>query len=279
MITVSGAYETHLAGEVTELATCWKITRKDATVYGFTDHTSDLVISGVTYQAALGYTPTDIATSADLAVDNLELTGILDSPAITEADLMAGVWDYAAIEVFEVIHSLLSAGTRPLRRGRLGEVRVGRSMFIAEMRGLTQSLSRTIGELSSPSCRADLGDTRCKVVLATYTVTGSVTSVTDNRRFIDTSKAQAVGYFDQGKITWTGGANNGLSMEVKAFTAGSNFELSLAMPYTVAIGDTYSIYAGCDKLFSTCKDKFNNVINFRGEPHLPGIDVVLRGPA
>jgi uncharacterized phage protein (TIGR02218 family) len=122
MLTLSPAYTAHLADEVTELATCWTITRRDAVVLGFTDHPTDLTIGGIVYQAALGYSATDVSTSADLAVDNLNLQGFIDSPSITEPDLMAGVWDYAEVEIFEVITSNLTAGIRRLRRGRIGEV-------------------------------------------------------------------------------------------------------------------------------------------------------------
>lgn len=276
MITVSGAYSAHLQGEVTQLATCWKVTRKDASILGFTDHTSNLIIGGITYQAALGYTPSDITTSADLAVDNLELSGVLDSTAITEADLMAGVWDHAVVEIFEVVYSDLSAGTRQLRIGRLGEIKAGRTAFTAELRGLSQALTRSIGEIYSPGCRADLGDARCKKVLTAFTFAASVSTLSNNREFTAAALTQAIGYFDSGKLTWTGGLNNGLSMEVKTYTVGSII-LQLPMPYQIQVGDGFSIIAGCLKRFTEdCKDKFNNVVNFRGEPHVPGIDKILK---
>lgn len=277
MISVSGAYSTHLSGEVTQLATCWKITRQDAVVMGFTDHSADLTIGGVTYQAALGYTPTDITTSADLAVDNLEVRGILDSPSITEADLMAGVWDHAEVEIFEVIYSDLTAGTRPLRRGRLGEIALGRSQFTAELRGLSQALTRTIGELYSPTCRADLGDARCAKNLTAFTFAATVSTLTDNRQFTAAALTQADGYFDSGKLTWTGGLNDGLSMEVKTYTVGAII-LQLPMPYSIQAGDGFSVVAGCQKRFiEDCRDKFDNVLNNRAEPHVPGIDKLLSG--
>ena len=279
MLSLSPAYTTHLAGEVTELATCWLITRRDALVLGFTDHPSDLVISGLTYQAALGYSATDVVTSGDLAVDNLNLAGYIDSPSITEPDLMAGLWDYASVEIFEVIVSNLSAGVRRLRRGRIGEVSLGRTVFEAELRGLSQAFTQQLCELTSPTCRAALGDARCKVNLTPLTVTGTVTSVTSARVWADTSRSEAAGYFTFGRITWTSGANAGYAMEVKAHAAGGAITLVLPMPYPIAVGDGYSLVPGCDKLLSTCSTKFSNVINFRGEPHLPGMDEILRGPA
>lgn len=278
MLSIAPAYQTHLDQEVTQLATCWRVIRRDSQVFGFTDYPVDLVLSGVTYSSALGYSASDIAASADLAVDNLELQGILDSPAITEADLMAGLWDYAEVFVFEVIPTLLSAGTRPLKRGRIGEVSVRRTSFVAELRGLSQAFSRVICEVTSPTCRADLGDTRCAVALGPITVTGTVTAVTSARQWTDSGRGEAAGWFDLGRVTWTSGPNNGLSMEVKTHTAGGVIGLALPMPYAIAVGNTYSMIPGCDKRLNTCGTKFLNVVNFRGEPHLPGIDALLRGP-
>jgi uncharacterized phage protein (TIGR02218 family) len=278
MLTLSGAYTSHLAGEVTELATCWRITRRDAVVLGFTDHPADLTIAGLLYQSALGYSATDVVTSGDLAVDNLNLQGFIDSPSITEPDLMAGIWDFAEVEIFEVIVSDLSAGIRQLRRGRIGEVSLGRSVFEAELRGLAQAFSQQLCELTSPTCRAALGDARCGVDLGPITVTGAVTSVTSPRVWTDSTRAEAADYFTFGKLTWTSGANAGYAMEIKTHASGGVMTLQLPMPYTLAVGDGYSLEPGCDKLLATCIAKFSNVDNFRGEPHRPGQDAILRGP-
>jgi uncharacterized phage protein (TIGR02218 family) len=83
------------------------------------------------------------------------------------------------------------------------------------------------------------------------------------------------GYFDGGVITFTSGANNGFAMEVKSYVPGQ-ISLHLPMPYPVAAGDTYSMVGGCDKSLRTCIDRYNNVVNFRGEPYLPGLDKVLQ---
>ncbi len=275
MKTISTALATHLSQETTTLATCWKLTRKDGVVLGFTSHDSDLVIDAVTYRAATGFTPSMIASSGNLAVDNLDVEGMLSDEAITETDIHAGLYDFAEIAIFQVNYSDLSQGKLRLRSGWLGEVSYGSNKFIAEVRGLTQKLTKTLGELFSPACRATLGDARCKVNLSTYTFTGSVTSVTSNSVFKDTSRAEQSGYFDYGVITFTSGANIGLKMEIKSFVD-KVITLVMPMPFAVAVGDTYSMSAGCDKTFETCIARFDNAINFRGEPHLPGIDKMLQ---
>ncbi len=276
MKTISPQLKNHLTSEVTTLATCWKITRRDATVLGFTSHSAALIIDAIIYEAATGFTPSAIANSADLAVDNLEIEGMLSSDAIAEEDILAGLYDFAEIDIFQVNYADLSQGKLILRRGWLGEVRFSKSHFTAEVRGLTQRLAKTLGELYSPSCRAKLGDTRCKKLLGSFTISGAtVDSASDRQHFSDAALTQIAGYFNYGVVTFTSGANAGLSMEVKEYTPGK-VTLVLPMPYTISAGDNYTIIAGCDKSFDTCVAKFNNAINFRGEPHVPGIDKLFQ---
>lgn len=170
MKVVSAAMATHLEGDVTTLATCWKLVRQDGTEFHFTDHDQDILYLGDVYVSAAGYDRSAIENDSSLAVDNLDILGLLDNAAITEEDLRNGLYDYAKIEVFMVNWMDLSMGEISLRAGRLGEVTVTHTgTFTAELRGLSQALSQRIGELYSVQCRADLGDTRCGVVLTVAT--------------------------------------------------------------------------------------------------------------
>lgn len=272
----SAALIAHQAQECTTRAWCWKVTRTDAQVFGFTSVDMDLTISGVTYRAASGFMPSAIDGKADLSVPNLEATGMLSSSTLTEADLLAGKWDGAAVEIFECNYMDLTQGTMSLRTGTIGNVSTGVVAFKAELRGLAQALQQAIGELYSPSCATNLGHaTRCTVVLAPFTFAGTVTTATSARAFTDSSRAEASDYFGAGLITWTTGLNSGVSMEVRDFASGA-FTLSLPMPNAIVIGDTYSAVAGCRKRAITdCKTKFNNIVNFQGFPYVPGNDKVL----
>lgn len=271
MKTISAELKSHLAQEVTSLATCWKITRRDSTVMGFTDHDQNLVVSGVTYLAATGFTPTAIESSSSLSVDNLDVEGLLDSSAITEEDLLAGRYDFAQVDVFMVNHADLSQGALPLRTGWLGEITVKGSQFVAEIRGLSQHLSQSVGSLYAPACRASLGDSRCKVAMGMHTVSATVTASGGAGSFTDSTRTEVAGYFAGGVVTFNSGANAGLSMEVKEFQSGQ-FILALPLPHSIAVGVSYTAIAGCDKRLETCIARFGNAVNFRGEPHVPGSD-------
>ena len=164
MKTASPALATHLAGDVTTFATCWRITRTDGMVFRFTDHDQDLVVDGEVYAASAAYSRTAISNDAGMGVDNLDVEGVLEHDAITEEGLRAGLFDRAEVRIFLVNWADPSMGILRLRRGWFGEVVLTeQGVFRTELRGLTQALQQRIGELYSPECRADLGDHRCRV--------------------------------------------------------------------------------------------------------------------
>jgi uncharacterized phage protein (TIGR02218 family) len=278
MKTISAGLAQHLAGEVTTLATCWQITRRDGLVQGFTDHVRDLEVDGVIYKAASGYTRTAIRGTADLAVDNLDVESVFSDDGITEEDLRAGKYDFAEVRMFLVNYQDLGQGILKLRRGWLGEVTIRDGVYVAELRGMTQRLQMTVGEVYAPDCAADLGDARCGVDLAVFEESGTVGTVTSATTF-EPSLVQATGWYDGGELTWTGGANAGQTVAARSWDATTN-TLTLFLPalYPMQAGDAFTIRPGCDKSFATCQAKFDNAVNFRGFPHVPGNDQVLSYP-
>ena len=276
--TISAALAQHLADEATTLATCWQITRRDGVVLGFTDHVRDLAVDGVTYQAASGYTRTAIRGTADLAVDNLDVESVFSDDGITEEDLRAGRYDFAEVRMFLVNYQDLSQGILKLRRGWLGEVTIRDGIYVAELRGMTQRPQMTVGEVYAPDCSADLGDARCGVDLSALEESATVDAVTGATAF-ETTLVQATGWYDGSELTWTGGANAGQTVAVRSWVAESG-TLSLFLPalYPMQADDAFTIRPGCDKSFATCRAKFDNAVNFRGFPHVPGADQVLSYP-
>lgn len=288
MKTIGAGLLAHIQSEVTTLATCIKITREDGVVFGFTDHDRDITFGGQFYVSSRGHSVSAVVSSAALNVDNLEITGFLDDNGITESDVNAGRWDHATVEIFEVNWADTSQGNNKLRNGTLGDVTIQNNVLTAEIRGMAQYLQQTIGETCSKFCKADLFDARCKVVATegTWKFTGyAVLSVTSNARFVIDGLTQDDDFFTNGKLTGVTGANAGITREISAHV-GSGSPASAAdltlfdqMPFDVQVGDTFTVYAGCQKRYTEdCVNKFSNGINFRGFPTLPGSDEALVGP-
>ncbi|MGK9234769.1 DUF2163 domain-containing protein [Inquilinus limosus] len=281
MKAITPAYRQHLDGELTTLATCWQLTRRDGLVLGFTDHDRDLTIGAVTYHAATGYTRSAIANQTGMAVDNLDLEGVLDHETIRPEEIRAGLFDYAEVRIFQVNWADLSQGQMLLRRGRLGEVvTLSDGTFRSELRGLVQALAQTVGEVYQVECRADLGDHRCKVDLAPFRAAATITQVADRRTVVASCADQRAvdGWFNGGLARFLGGPNAGRAIEIRSWTQAGNLVLHLPAPYLPAISDELELTPGCDKTRDSCINKWANIVNFRGEPLLPGRDQVLRYP-
>ena len=279
MKTFPAALQALLESESTTLCLCWKLTRKDGQVLGFTDHDADIAFDGVTYRAASGMAASDAAESLGLAVDNAEIAGALSSADLREADIAAGLYDDARLEVFLV--DWMNPATRQLlHTGSIGRIKRGEVHFEAEFRGLSHYLAQVKGRVYSRLCDAVLGDARCKVDLnaAAYRATGQIDAVVDERTFtVNAVGGFADGFFSGGVLTFSSGVNAGYQAEVKHH-AGDTLILWRPPPAAPAVGDSVIVTAGCDKRFATCRDKFANAVNFRGFPHMPGNDLVTRYP-
>ena len=282
MRAVPPALQAKLDSGVTTLCRCWLITRTDGLVQGFTDHDTDVSIGDVTCRAGTGLTASEATQKLGLAVDGSEFSGALADDTLNEDDLAAGRYDTAQVALWLVDWSEPALRVL-LAQGTIGEVKREGLAFTAEVRGLSQRLSEESGRLYTASCSADLGDGRCRIVLdqPAYRGEGMVTAVSASAAFIASGlDAYADGWFGAGKLTFLTGANAGVSVEIKAHGNDGAVSLTLwqQMPQPIVAGDTFTVTAGCDKRFTTCHDRFNNVVNFRGFPHIPGNDFVIRYP-
>ncbi|NIJ21628.1 putative phage protein (TIGR02218 family) [Sphingomonas naasensis] len=263
-----------LDGECTTLTLCWRIERCDGVTIGITAHDDDLEIDGLVYRAAPGMTPSAISRSASLDADSMDVTGALSSAAITEADLLAGRWDGARVSLFATDWSA-PGETVALGAGTFGAVELRDGALTAELRGLSAQLERPVVEETSPECRAALGDRRCRVAMAGRRRFARVTEVLGTTLTLDGAEPAADAY-GGGRLRWFGGANSGLEDAI-ARSEGSTVTLRRP-PRFDAGGALVELIEGCDKSLATCAARFGNAANFRGEPYLPGIDLLTRYP-
>ena len=275
------ALQAQLTGGVTTLAYCWRVIRHDGIAMGFTEHDRDITAAGTTFQAGTGFSASRLEQSLGLSIDNVEAAGALSSAGISEADILAGRYDDAAVDLYWV------DWTDPdtfvlLTSGNIGEIRREGLAFSAELRSFAHRLNQKIGSTYSRQCQAALGDARCKIDLTQAQYRGSITVTSGgaSRVLVVSGLASfASDWFTDGTLTLDGGADAGLVFEVKAHrkTSGiDQLELWLPPPFPIATGVTGTVVAGCRKTFAVCGSKFDNVANFRGFPHIPGTDAVTR---
>jgi uncharacterized phage protein (TIGR02218 family) len=278
--SIPPALAAHLTGDVTTLAVCWRVARPDGVLILGTEHDSDLTVStgdyAGTYSFRAGITGSSVTSTADVAVDNLEVAGALDRGDLmvvdlSAADIEAGLFDGATVTLFLVNWQAPDDGQLVLRTGTIGAIsRTAEGEYKTELRGLTQKLTQNFIRTFGSSCDAELGDTRCGVDITLFTLSGTVVSVSSNRQFIATlaegSPVHEAGLFNGGLLTWVTGNNASYSMEVRRETTDSPpaIQLYLPMSLDIQVGDTFTIAPGCDKSAAMCKGRFDNLVSYRG---------------
>ncbi|MCK5933433.1 MAG: DUF2163 domain-containing protein [Fulvimarina manganoxydans] len=271
-----------LEGPVTTLPHGWRLTRHDGLVLGFTDHDEALTFAGTRFAARTGLSASEAESETGLAATTGEVAGALSSEAVTEADILAGRYDGARVETFlvdwtepEVAHGLIGVH-------HIGEVKRSDIAFTAELRSRTTELDRVRGRLYRRRCDAVFGDGRCGVDLAASgfrveasVVSGEEASVTLAGDFASDPRRYVFGSFDV-----LSGSLEGLTREIvsadKRLDGTLRLGLDEPLPEALSADDRVRIGEGCDKRFSTCRDRFANGLNFRGFPHMPGTDAALK---
>ncbi len=295
MKTIPSLLQAHLDGDTTTLALCWVILKRNGDYIRGTTHDRDLTVSsGIyagTYKATSNINPSNVKSNSDLAVDNMDVTGALSSDGtlrvdITQDDIEARNLDFASVRTFFVNWQNPNMGQVPMRSGYLGQIGYDSNFaYKTEVRGLSQLLQQNIMQTYSDRCTVKhFGDARCTVDVAALSITATVVSVVSRRQFtVSGIIAQPTGYFALGNLVGLTGLNTGFLRQIRVddFSSISGaLSLFSAFPEDVTPGDTFTMSPGCDRLPSTCNDKYNNLPNNRAYGVLiPGIDLLLAGPA
>lgn len=283
MKTFPSGLAAHLDQSETTLAQCWRVIRSDGVVLGFTDHDRALVVSGTSCDPMSGLDSGEVPSRLGAQVETGEVIGLLHAAAISESDITLGRYDGAQVETWLVNWASPSQATR-LRVDTIGEIVREDGIFRAELRSAQEALNVTRGRLYQGLCDAQFGDSRCgkNAALPAYRTIAVVTTVIDPFRLqVDGTATFEPGWFAFGAGRWTSGPRHGLEDAVighQRETGGDVLVFSEPVGGQVEVGDALTVTAGCDRRFSTCRERFANATNFRGFPHIPGSDYVLRHP-
>lgn len=259
---------------VSTLAFTWRIERRDGAGIALTSHDRELIRGGVSYRSDPGIVPAAITRTLGLEPNSGEVAGVLASAVLTEMDLTLGRWDGARASLEATDWGDADAPALSLIAGEVGEVALEGETFSAELRGAASQLDEAVCPSTSPQCRAEFGDKSCRVDLAGRTVRARVIECDGVRLKLDHAMDER---FLFGRIRMLSGDNCGVESVILSVDADEVRVRDLAR-VQVAVGTTVELREGCDKRFRTCVNRFGNAVNFRGEPHLPGNDLLTRYP-
>lgn len=271
---MNAAFLAHLKTGVTTLCRAWGVTRRDGVWLGFTDHDQDITMEGRLYRASSGLAAKALQQTTGLSVNNTEAMGALSS--LDAADLRAGRFDGAEVRIW-LLNWAEPRQCLEQFRGHFGDVTAAGGAFTVELRGLTDQLNQTTGRAYHRGCAAVLGDATCRAAVSPITM--GVADVLDGTYQLTGDAPQSDGWFDLGQFRVMTGISAGLTGMVKRDRARAGGRLiDLWQHIPLDLGDQITLTAGCDRQASTCKAKFNNLINFQGFPHIPGEDWQISYP-
>ncbi len=272
-----------LQSGVTHLSWCWKLTRTDGIVSGFTDHDQDLVFDGLVWKAASGIAPGVIETALGFETDSAGTAGSVLHDTLSAEDLKSGLFDGARVEIWRVDWQNTDDRVG-IWAGEIGDIQVENNAFQAELVSNSRKLERNIGRSFSKNCDAELGDTRCekditgppwRTIATIETVIGPSSFTVQGLSF------SPADWFVFGAVEWLDTEKTANHARIfKHYSSGPDevFELLLSPRIPLESGDQIALIVGCDKTLIHCADRFANVGNFRGCPFMPGNDALLAIP-
>lgn len=263
------------ASELEGVATFWRVYRKDGVALGFTSHDRALTFGGITHRAAPGMLPTAIRRTTDLDSDNAEVSGALSHDTISDQDLAAGLYDHAQITIGAVDWETLDREL--FYTGSIGRVEEDGYAFNTELISAKAELDTDLVPRTSPTCRAVFCGSQCGLSEARFITRRAVSAVDFDANKVLISTANPSDYMD-GQLRFLDGPQTGVTFGIVAADP-NGLTLDRPLFESPDSGTTIALREGCDHTVETCSNRFGNADNFRGEPFLPGNDLLARYPS
>lgn len=263
----------HLIETVTTLATCWRVTRTDGVVVGFTSHDSSIEAGGLVFKAS-GVSQTDTAATMGLDVDTTEVHGLIDDEDGVPEQVLNKLYDGAKIDVFELNYKnppaeITETSVIWVKSGVVGDAIRERGAWVIEARTLTDLLRQSNSVKTSRLCRAEFGDHNCRADLSQYRKSGFITGYSGRVVSINIPNL-GVNDARRGLLE----LSNGVKFDIDSNTAD---RLTLTEPPAFdPTGLTGVVTFGCNKWITDCQ-KYNNMLNYYGEPYVPDSDDWVAG--
>jgi len=261
--------------ELEAVATFWRIRRQDGVTIGLTSHDADLWFDGIQHRGSPGMLPSAIRRNADLTSDSAEVQGALTHDSISAADLQAGRFDSAAVEIGLVDWETLENAI--LYRGVIGGVAEEAGGYQADLQSAKVALETDPVPRTSPTCRAKFCGPGCTLNPVRYKHEGQLSGMDLENNALTFTGIPDPQLFESGSLRWVDGPHAGQAVEIMS-AEDEWLVLDAVLVPDLLLGTRAVLREGCDHTLATCRDRFRNAINFRGEPFLPGNDLLTRYP-
>lgn len=274
---IPAALQTMLEGTEITPAFCLKITGRNGAVVAFTTHDADLVVSGTTYKSKASFTPGAIKWSNRVEEQHTMINGLIDveflGSTIISEDIRLGVYNNADYILFLTDYTN-TANITVLKEGKLASILPNGTEYNAEMRNMFSPIVKTpLVKAVTIACGVELGSTPCGITREFDS--GTIDAADSMSELISSTftwggsgdpEVQLVG----GEFVFTTGDYTWFRNQVKSYNdTTKKFVLVRPFPTVDEPFYNFTVYEGCPKTLAACRDRFSNVINFRGFPHVP----------
>ncbi|MBS0235907.1 MAG: DUF2163 domain-containing protein [Proteobacteria bacterium] len=266
--------------DLTDLCMCWELQLTNNKTLHFTNHHTDVHIENKIYNAATsqasGIIASYVESDANIAAGVVEVTLSFANPNISEKEVCSGLYENAKVQI--LLAKITKSDVMPitLYQGFIGNIKIGNGYFTAELLDNRALFAKGFVSHYSTQCRAIFCDAKCGLKASDHTISGTIVQHLDSVTLIGNNLAVVDNRYNGGILSMISGQASGVKLSICSVQA-DRILLALPCEYNIAIGDKYELTAGCDKSFSTCANLYNNAINFRGEPHLPGDTAKIPG--
>lgn len=275
---------------VTRWQQLWRIRRRDGVTHRFTSLDRPFSWGGQVYRSCRSLQPSASEDQTNIGgVGSQELRGIVDLEGVSEADLEAGLYDDAFVDVWLVPWEG-SESPRRIASGWVGKVTYDDDGFEMEVTGPGARLEQqALIQLFTPACRWVFGDPEtCQKDIESLKLTGEVLGSKSRDRFFAVLANDSTGgsgaasesgvEWANGRVRWLSGRNAGQITEVKTIDFASGLVTLWALTgFVPQASDAFEILPGCSKDPDACKG-YDNYINFGGFPDVPGEDSIQETP-
>lgn len=259
------------------VALFWRILRTDGVALGFTTHDADVWFDGITHSASPGMVPSSIRKSAGFEADSAEVRGAITHDSISSEDLAAGRFDGACVRIGLVDWETLESAV--LYTGTIGTITEEDNGFHAELTSRKVELTRDTIPRTSPTCRAPFAGPGCNLNPVHFEAERMIAACDVQANTVSFADPLDPSLYAGGSLRWLDGPQTGMVMGIMGQNDAGDLVLDSPISTETPSGTRVRLRQGCDHTLETCAQRFGNALNFRGEPFLPGNDLLVRYPS